>query len=157
MRLPLAQPINQARPRSNTHPAEPIGCNHPALQRVPQASKLPAAVDRAWEGMGGGPSDLTFPGDPFLGEWDVESVLASVETPLGPEFVRDAQVRILCVGCVGWVGCWLGFCPLPWAACAAPLTLGRRLDSCPSLPRQRCPSKRAARPTPEPAVSLHPR
>ncbi|KAL4419385.1 hypothetical protein ABPG77_002912 [Micractinium sp. CCAP 211/92] len=55
------------------------------------ASKLPEAVDRAWEGLGGGPADLVFP-DSFLGVWDVESVLTSVETPLGPEFVPDMRV-----------------------------------------------------------------
>lgn len=26
------------------------------------ASKLPESVDRAWEGLGGGPADLVFPG-----------------------------------------------------------------------------------------------
>ncbi|KAL4439759.1 hypothetical protein ABPG75_002760 [Micractinium tetrahymenae] len=55
------------------------------------ASKLPEAVDRAWEGLGGGPADLVFP-ETFLGVWDVESVLTSVETPLGPEFVPDMRV-----------------------------------------------------------------
>ena len=53
-----------------------------------KASKLPAAADRAWEVMGGGPSDLFFP-EPFLGQWDVSSVLVSVETPLGDEFVTN--------------------------------------------------------------------
>jgi len=53
-----------------------------------KASKLPAAADRAWEAMGGGPSDLFFP-EPFLGQWDVSSVLVSVETPLGDEFVAN--------------------------------------------------------------------
>ncbi len=33
-----------------------------ALPWPASASKLPAAVDRAWEGLGGGPADLVFPG-----------------------------------------------------------------------------------------------
>lgn len=52
---------------------------------------MPEAVDKAWEGLGGGPADLFFP-DNFLGVWDIESVLANVETPLGPEFVPDMRV-----------------------------------------------------------------
>ena len=52
------------------------------------ASKLPAVADRAWEAMGGGPSDLFFPAS-FLGVWDVQSVLTSVETPLGPDFIQN--------------------------------------------------------------------
>ena len=58
--------------------------------RTPEASasKLPAVADRAWEAMGGGPSDLFFPAS-FLGVWDVQSVLTSVETPLGPDFIQN--------------------------------------------------------------------
>ena len=56
-----------------------------------QASKLPPALDRAWEAVGGGPADLFFPED-FLGLWRVESVLTSVKLPLGPDFVPDAKV-----------------------------------------------------------------
>ncbi|EFN51116.1 hypothetical protein CHLNCDRAFT_55281 [Chlorella variabilis] len=55
------------------------------------ASKLPEAVDRVWEGLGGGPADLVFP-DEFLGVWEVDSVLTLVELPLGPEFVPDMRV-----------------------------------------------------------------
>ncbi|KAI7839807.1 hypothetical protein COHA_006605 [Chlorella ohadii] len=62
-----------------------------ALPWPASASKLPAAVDRAWEGLGGGPADLVFP-DQFLGVWDVESVLRQVELPLGPELVPDMRV-----------------------------------------------------------------
>ena len=58
-----------------------------------QASKLPPALDRAWEAVGGGPSDLYFP-DEFLGVWSVESTLASVQLPLGPDFVPDTKVQI---------------------------------------------------------------
>jgi hypothetical protein len=43
------------------------------------ASKLPAFADRAWEAMGGGPSDLTFPAE-FLGTWKVSSTLVNVRT-----------------------------------------------------------------------------
>lgn len=50
----------------------------PALAPAPaHASKLPVFADKAWEAMGGGPSDLTFP-DLFLGVWDVKSVLTQV-------------------------------------------------------------------------------
>lgn len=69
----------------------------------PQASKLPAAVDQGWEALGGGPADLVFP-DEFLGRWDVESVLTSVELPLGPEFVPDMQVHFAC--CAAALGCY---------------------------------------------------
>jgi hypothetical protein len=58
-----------------------------------QASKLPPALDRAWEAVGGGPADLFFPED-FLGLWNVESVLTSVKLPLGPDFVPDPKVRL---------------------------------------------------------------
>ena len=43
--------------------------------------------------MGGGPSDLTFPAQPFLGRWDVTSTLIKVDLPLGPDYVPDMQVR----------------------------------------------------------------
>ncbi|PRW33134.1 hypothetical protein C2E21_7942 [Chlorella sorokiniana] len=62
-----------------------------ALPRSAAASKLPAAVDRAWEGLGGGPADLVFPAQ-FLGVWDVDSVLRRVDLPLGPELVPDMRV-----------------------------------------------------------------
>ena len=52
------------------------------------ASKLPGLADRAWEVMGGGPADLYFP-SPFLGDWEVASVLSSVEMPLGDEFIPN--------------------------------------------------------------------
>jgi hypothetical protein len=44
------------------------------------ASKLGAAADSAWEAMGGGPADLTFP-DNWLGVWDVTSTLVSGSCP----------------------------------------------------------------------------
>ena len=53
-----------------------------------KASKLPEAADRAWEALGGGPPDLFFP-ESFLGDWEVSSVLVSVETPLGDEFLTN--------------------------------------------------------------------
>ena len=56
-----------------------------------QASKLPPAVDRAWEKIGGGPADLYFP-EEFLGVWNVESTLTSIKLPLGPDFVPDPKV-----------------------------------------------------------------
>lgn len=62
-----------------------------------QASKLPPAVDRAWEAVGGGPPDLFFP-EEFLGVWQVDSTLTSVKLPLGPDFVPDPKVRSLSEG-----------------------------------------------------------
>ena len=56
-----------------------------------RASKLPGFADRAWEVMGGGPSDLFFPA-PFLGDWEVASVLTSVEKPLGDDFIPNKCV-----------------------------------------------------------------
>lgn len=56
-----------------------------------QASKLPPAVDRAWEKIGGGPADLYFP-EEFLGVWNVESTLTSIKLPLGPDYVPDLKV-----------------------------------------------------------------
>jgi hypothetical protein len=50
--------------------------------RPAAASKLPEAADRAWSALGGGPADLVFD-ESFLGEWEVTSLLASVERPLG--------------------------------------------------------------------------
>lgn len=64
-----------------------------ALPLPARASALGPSVDRAWEAMGGGPSDLVFP-ERFAGVWDVESTLVSVETPLGLEFVPDSRVCI---------------------------------------------------------------
>jgi len=57
-----------------------------------QASKLPAAFDRAWEQLGGGPADLVFP-EPWLGVWQVRSTLTNVQLPLGADFVPDPRVR----------------------------------------------------------------
>lgn len=62
-----------------------------AFNQTAKASKLPPALDRAWEAVGGGPSDLYFP-EEFLGIWSVESTLASVQLPLGPDFVPDTKV-----------------------------------------------------------------
>jgi hypothetical protein len=42
-----------------------------------RASKLPGFADSAWEAMGGGPADLTFP-EEWLGVWDVISTLTKV-------------------------------------------------------------------------------
>ena len=56
-----------------------------------QASKLPPAVDRAWEKIGGGPADLYFP-EEFLGVWNVESTLTSIKLPLGTDYVPDLKV-----------------------------------------------------------------
>lgn len=55
------------------------------------ASKLPAAADRAWESIGGGPSDITFP-ESFLGTWNVQSILTTIQLPLGPEMVPDISL-----------------------------------------------------------------
>jgi hypothetical protein len=62
-----------------------------AAAQAASASKLPEAADRAWESVGGGPADLTYP-PAFLGVWDVASVLVSVDLPLGPSFVGDMAV-----------------------------------------------------------------
>lgn len=55
------------------------------------ASSLTSAVDRAWERLGGGPPDLSFP-LLFLGTWTVRSILIKAETPLGLEAVGNVQV-----------------------------------------------------------------
>eukprot|EP00803_Ostreobium_quekettii_P007750 evm.model.scf_1668.5 EVM.evm.TU.scf_1668.5 scf_1668:27419-33693(-) len=60
-------------------------------EEAAEASKLPQAMDRVWEGIGGGPADLVFPRE-FLGVWDTLSTLVSVETPLGTEFVPNLKV-----------------------------------------------------------------
>ena len=57
-----------------------------------QASRLPAAFDRAWEQMGGGPPDLVFP-EEWLGVWEVQSTLTNVQIPLGPDFLPDPKAR----------------------------------------------------------------
>jgi hypothetical protein len=54
------------------------------------ASALPGFADKAWEAMGGGPSDLTFP-ESWLGVWDVSSVLVGVETPLGEDLIPNMR------------------------------------------------------------------
>ena len=148
------------------------------------ASLLPEAVDKAWEGLGGGPADLVFPGvclhaclcvcgceelgmhacaclrcpalprarcpspkpiqhcqfacsshehtimpcpapprpalpaDNFLGVWQVESVLTSVELPLGPEFVPDMRVGRWLDACAVVVLLirWLAMCVRCWGS-----------------------------------------
>ena len=55
------------------------------------ASRLPAAIDRAWEAVGGGPADLVFP-ELFLGRWTATSTLVSLETPLGADQLPPALV-----------------------------------------------------------------
>ena len=55
---------------------------------------MPAAFDRAWEQMGGGPPDLVFP-EEWLGVWEVQSTLTNVQIPLGPDFLPDPKVRPL--------------------------------------------------------------
>ncbi|KAL6757087.1 hypothetical protein V8C86DRAFT_2631863 [Haematococcus lacustris] len=62
-----------------------------AASQPAHASMLPAPADRAWEALGGGPADLTFPAS-FLGQWEVTSVLVKVDTPLGPDMVPDQAV-----------------------------------------------------------------
>ena len=57
------------------------------------ASRLPAAVDRAWEAVGGGPADLVFP-ELFLGRWTATSTLVSLEMPLGADQLPPALVRL---------------------------------------------------------------
>eukprot|EP00879_Flechtneria_rotunda_P027139 GHRR01029013.1.p1 GENE.GHRR01029013.1~~GHRR01029013.1.p1 ORF type:complete len:201 (+),score=50.99 GHRR01029013.1:143-745(+) len=53
-----------------------------------KASKLGAVADSAWEAMGGGPADLTFP-ESWLGTWDVTSTLVDVQLPLGESVVPN--------------------------------------------------------------------
>lgn len=55
------------------------------------ASRLPAALDRAWEAVGGGPADLVFP-ELFLGRWTATSTLVKLETPLGADQLPPALV-----------------------------------------------------------------
>lgn len=57
-----------------------------------QGSLLPPAVDRAWEAIGGGPADLTFP-DAFVGRWVVNSKLVKVDVPMGMDVLPSALVR----------------------------------------------------------------
>lgn len=57
------------------------------------ASSLSQGVDDTWERLGGGPADLIFPADVFLGEWRVQSVLTKIELPLGPEFADMTVVQ----------------------------------------------------------------
>ena len=61
------------------------------MNDIKVVTKLGGTVDGVWEALGGGPADLFFPDD-FEGVWEVESLLTSVDTPLGPEFVPDMQV-----------------------------------------------------------------
>lgn len=49
-------------PRRSLLAATALALGGVALPWPAAASKLPAAVDRAWEGLGGGPADLVFPG-----------------------------------------------------------------------------------------------
>ena len=58
------------------------------------ASSLPPAVDRAWEKIGGGPADLTFP-DAFIGAWVVNSKLVKVDLPMGMDVLPSALVSRL--------------------------------------------------------------
>ena len=55
------------------------------------ASVLPPSVDRAWEAIGGGPADLTFP-EAFMGRWIVNSKLVRVDLPMGMETLPAALV-----------------------------------------------------------------
>ena len=57
------------------------------------ASKLPGFIDRAWEAVGGGPADLSFP-TVFSGRWLVDAVLTKVEMPLGEKFIPDPAVSL---------------------------------------------------------------
>ena len=94
-------------------------CIHACMQ----ASKLPPALDRAWEAVGGGPADLFFPED-FLGLWAVESVLTSVKLPLGPDFVPDPKVPPTIRQ-----GCMLRLCSRFFALCMRMLRAGIKPDS----------------------------
>lgn len=50
-------------------------------------------MDKAWEAIGGGPSDLVFPED-WVGRWDVTSMLVKIETPMGVDILPDSFVRV---------------------------------------------------------------
>ena len=78
-----------------------------------QASKLPAVFDRAWEQLGGGPPDLTFP-EPWLGVWRVQSTLTNVQLPLGADFVPDPRVRR--PACPGGISSFFLVARLPYPA-----------------------------------------
>ncbi len=92
-----------------------------------QASKLPAAFDRAWEQLGGGPADLVFP-EPWLGVWQVQSTLTNVQLPLGADFVPDPRVRRPPV------------CPPP-GSLSARCFLPGRLPACRRSPRSARPAR----------------
>ena len=47
-----------------------------------------ALVSDAWSALGGGDADLVFPSS-FVGNWIARATTASVEAPLGEEFIRD--------------------------------------------------------------------
>jgi hypothetical protein len=59
-----------------------------------QASKLPAAADRAWQAVTGAPPDLAFP-EFFLGTWRAQSSLVGLDLPLGDELLgaSDSPLR----------------------------------------------------------------
>eukprot|EP00892_Ulva_mutabilis_P005668 jgi/Ulvmu1/3473/UM016_0093.1 len=59
-----------------------------ALQLAAPPNALAGVLSDTWQAIGGGPPDLYFP-DEFLGTWTVRSTLASVETPLGEDYVPD--------------------------------------------------------------------
>lgn len=58
------------------------------------ASKLPGFADSAWEALGGGPSDLTFP-ESWLGVWDVVSTLVKVSAMSVGAIARLWPVAVL--------------------------------------------------------------
>jgi hypothetical protein len=80
-----------------------------------QASALGASVDNTWQALGGGPADLIFD-EVFLGVWDVESVLTTLDLPMGPEYVPNMKVSALMPSCmttklcVPWAGVHAGTC-----------------------------------------------
>lgn len=72
-----------------------LGTVLPHITQSAQASKLPGFFDKAWEAIGGGPSDLYFP-ESFNGRWVVDATLTKVEMPLGAKFVPDVAVCPCC-------------------------------------------------------------
>lgn len=74
-------------------PAVTLGSALTLLPSSADASKLPGFIDRAWEAVGGGPADLSFP-TVFSGRWLVDAVLTKVEMPLGEKFIPDPAVSL---------------------------------------------------------------
>lgn len=97
----LPPPLSKPCTRQGPARAGGQGCGCSDVQA--RASSLPPAVDRAWEKIGGGPADLTFP-DAFIGAWVVNSKLFKVDLPMGMDVLPSALVSrlppVFCSSCM---------------------------------------------------------